>query len=131
MRRSHRPSHVRRSTPSTPPGAKPSIGTNLDAGSCAVIVRNFSMSNGQLSRPIRRWRNSTGPDEQNLTDSAISPSSGANTTINPTARTRSMACLSANVGPSGLVARSVAHWQTTHRLIGQAIVDQIKQSRHH
>ena len=55
------PIQVRRSTPSTPPGADPASGTNpASDGSAARMVRNFRQSNTLPSRPTRGWRKKIG-----------------------------------------------------------------------
>ena len=69
-RRMNWPTRVRRSAPSTPPGATPASGHELAvAGASTRIERNLSISNSWPSRPMRRWRKRIGPGELSRTAS--------------------------------------------------------------
>jgi hypothetical protein len=92
--RSQRPSRVRRSSPSRPPGARPSAGSKRARAVACRMERNFSITKGRPLRPIRCCRKNTGPGEVALTAMAISRNSGESTTRAAAARRASRQCFS-------------------------------------
>src|SRR5205823_3701635 len=68
VRRISLPTPVRRSVPSTPPGAvSPGSSTDTLSGggsSASRIDRNLSRSKSRPSRPTRRWRKKIGPRDE-------------------------------------------------------------------
>ena len=65
------------------------------ASAPSTMVRNLNISNGTPSRPMRRWRKSTGPGESSLIAIAIAASTGDSTTNSSPAPTRSKVRFSA------------------------------------
>ena len=63
------------------------------ASASATIVRNLTTRNGLPPRPIRLWRNSTGPGDSSLTAIAAAIQSGAVMSSSPSAPTMSIARL--------------------------------------
>ncbi len=95
---------VRRSTPSTPPGALPSVGVNFSAsGSSGRIERNFRQLNTRASRPTRGWAKKIGPGELSRTSSMSVRNSGEIAARIRAPATRSPMCLVRNCHPRGLV----------------------------
>ncbi len=98
---------VRRSTPSTPPGAAPSVRTKSASESRGGRMdRNFKQSNGTPSRPIRSCAKKMGPGELARTSTVSRRNTGDSSSRASPAVTRSSAPLRTNCHPLGSTCRS-------------------------
>ena len=103
------PIQVRRSSPSTPPGAEPSVSSKAAAfGSSGRMLRNFRQSNTFPSRPMRGCAKKIGPGELSRTSNIRVRKIGEIASSPNPAATRSPVCLMANCHPLGSVGVSTS-----------------------
>ena len=106
VRRRNVPKRVRRSSPSTPPGAVSCGRSGTTSGSAdARIERNLSISNSLPSRPTRGWRKNTGRPTEISVPSASSRKTGSAISSSAPATRRSTMYLRANCQPFGFACR--------------------------
>ena len=104
MRR-NAPTRVRRSSPSTPPGARSPSGASYGDSSATAIERNFSISNGRPSRPIRSCLKKIGLPIDRRTAIAAAMRSGERKTSATAETSRSSTYFTRNCQPAGSAGR--------------------------
>ncbi len=133
-RRRNIPKRVRRSSPSTPPGAT-STGAPPTCVAAAEprIDRNFSISKMRPSRPTRRWRKKIGRPTETSTPIATATKSGASRTRVSSAISLSTAYLTRNrhdVGDEGWIESSGNAAEVVDGHVAWDPLEQTRDERH-